>query len=402
MKAVLLTREYPPEVYGGAGVHVEYLSRELARLAAVEVRCFGQPRDPVTDPRVPHAVAYQPWERLAGPEPYVAALETVSVDLAMVSGLEEASVLHSHTWYANLAGHLGKLVHDVPHVVTSHSLEPLRPWKVEQLGGGYAVSCFCERTGLEGADRVIAVSGAMAQDVLRTYPAVDESRVVVVHNGIDATEYHPDQGTDALERAGVDPDRPIVIYLGRVTRQKGLPHLLDAAIEIDPAAQLVLCAGAADTPGLEAEVSGKVQRLAEERGSVIWIGQVGKDDIVQLLSHADVFVCPSIYEPLGIVNLEAMACETPVVATATGGIPEVVVDGETGLLVPYDGAPGAGGPRDPGRFAHDIAVRVNALLADPGKAAAMGRAGRQRVLTSFTWEAAARRTLDVYEDVVRS
>jgi starch synthase len=402
MKVVLLTREYPPEVYGGAGVHVEYLSRELARLADVEVRCFGQPREPAADPGVPHAVAYQPWDRLAGPEPYAAALQTVSVDLAMVSGLGDASVLHSHTWYANLAGHFGKLVHGLPHVVTSHSLEPLRPWKVEQLGGGYAVSCFCERTGIEGADRVIAVSAAMAEDVLRTYPAVDESRVVVVHNGIDATEYHPDPGTDALARAGVEPDRPTVIYLGRVTRQKGLPHLLDAAMEIDPDAQLVLCAGAADTPELEAEVSGKVRRLAEERGSVIWIGQVGKGDIVQLLSHADVFVCPSIYEPLGIVNLEAMACETPVVATGTGGIPEVVVDGETGLLVPYDGAPGAGGPRDPARFAHDIADRVNALLADPAKASAMGRAGRERVLRSFTWEAAARRTLGVYESVVRS
>jgi starch synthase len=318
----------------------------------------------------------------------------------MVPGLEDASILHSHTWYANLAGHFGKLVHDVPHVVTSHSLEPLRPWKVEQLGGGYAVSCFCERVGLEGADRIIAVSGAMAQDVLRTYPAVDPSRVAVVHNGIDAAEYQPDHGTEVLERFGIDPARPVVLYLGRVTRQKGLPHLLDAAAEIDRSAQLVLCAGTADTPELEAEVSGKVQRLAEERGGVVWIGQVGKGDIVQLLTNADVFVCPSIYEPLGIVNLEAMSCETPVVATATGGIPEVVVEGETGLLVPFDAAPGAGGPRDPVAFAHDIAERVNVLLADPGRAAAMGRAGRQRVLEHFTWGAAARRTLAVYEDVL--
>jgi alpha-maltose-1-phosphate synthase len=403
MKVVLLTREYPPEVYGGAGVHVEYLSRELDRLADVEVRCFGAPRGEYGSPRtpeVPRTTAYQPWERLAGPQAYAAALQTISVDLAMVPGLEDASILHSHTWYANLAGHFGKLVHDVPHVVTSHSLEPLRPWKVEQLGGGYAVSCFCERVGLEGADRIIAVSGAMAQDVLRTYPAVDPSRVAVVHNGIDAAEYQPDHGTEVLERFGIDPARPVVLYLGRVTRQKGLPHLLDAAAEIDRSAQLVLCAGAADTPELEAEVSGKVQRLAQERGGVVWIGQVGKGDIVQLLTNADVFVCPSIYEPLGIVNLEAMSCETPVVATATGGIPEVVVEGETGLLVPFDAAPGAGGPRDPVAFAHDIAERVNVLLADPGRAAAMGRAGRQRVLEHFTWEAAARRTLGVYEAVL--
>jgi alpha-maltose-1-phosphate synthase len=398
MNVVLMTREYPPEVYGGAGVHVEYLSRELARLTNLEVRCFGAPRAS----EGPAAVrAYEPWERLKRSEPYAAALETMSVDLAMAEGLEGASLVHSHTWYTNLAGHLAKLVNGIPHVVTSHSLEPLRPWKVEQLGGGYAVSCLCERVGLEGADRVIAVSGAMREDVLRTYPAIAPDRVVVVHNGIDAQEYRPDPGTNVLERNGVDPDRPIVMYLGRVTPQKGLPHLLDAAVEIDPEAQLVLCAGAADTPELEKEVSGKVRRLAEERGNVIWIGQVAKADIAQLLANADVFVCPSIYEPLGIVNLEAMACETPVVATATGGIPEVVVDGETGLLVPFEPAPGgAGGPRDPVRFAKDIAERVNALLADPQRAAAMGKAGRRRVLEHFTWAAAARRTLEVYKALV--
>jgi starch synthase len=398
MNVVLMTREYPPEVYGGAGVHVEYLSRELARLTNLEVRCFGAPR--VAEG--PAAVrAYEPWEVLKSPEPYAAALETMSVDLAMAEGLEGASLVHSHTWYTNMAGHLAKLVHGIPHVATSHSLEPLRPWKVEQLGGGYAVSCFCERVGLEGADRIIAVSGAMREDVLRTYPAVAPDRVVTVHNGIDAEEYRPDPATGALERHGIDPDRPIVMYLGRVTRQKGLPHLLDAAAGIDPGAQLVLCAGAADTPELEEEVSGKVRRLAQERGNVVWIGQVAKADIVQLLTNADVFACPSIYEPLGIVNLEAMACETAVVATATGGIPEVVIDGETGLLVPFEPAPGdAGGPLDPVRFARDIAERVNALLADPERAAAMGRAGRRRVLEHFTWDAAARRTLEVYEALV--
>jgi starch synthase len=262
------------------------------------------------------------------------------------------------------------------------------------------VSCFCERVALEAADRIIAVSAAMREDVLATYPAIDPARVVVVRNGIDADEYRPDAGTDVLEKFGVDPSQPIVMYLGRVTRQKGLPHLLDAALEIDPKAQLVLCAGAADTPELEAEVSAKVRRLGEERGNVIWIGQVAKEDIVQLLTHADVFVCPSIYEPLGIVNLEAMACETAVVATATGGITEVVVDGETGFLVPFEPAEGGGGgPRDPARFAHDIAERVNALLADPDLAAAMGKAGRRRVLEHFTWSAAASRTLDVYKSL---
>jgi starch synthase len=393
MTVVLMTREYPPEVYGGAGVHVKYLSRELARLTDIEIRCFGGPR--ASDGQIV-VRAYEPWERLAGSEPYFAALQAMSVDLAMAEGLEGASLVHSHTWYANLAGHLAKLIHRLPHVATTHSLEPLRPWKVEQLGGGYAVSCFCERVGLEAADRIIAVSSAMRQDILRTYPAVDPDRVVVVRNGIDADEYRPDGRTDVLRRFGVDPGQPIVMYLGRVTRQKGLPHLLDAALEIDPKAQLVLCAGAADTPELEAEVSSKVTRLATERGNVIWIGQVAKEDIPQMLTHADVFVCPSIYEPLGIVNLEAMACETPVVATATGGIPEVVVDGETGLLVPFEPAEG-GGPRDRARFAKDIAERTNALLADPERAAAMGRAGRRRVLEHFTWEAAARRTLDVYE-----
>jgi alpha-maltose-1-phosphate synthase len=401
MNVVLMTREYPPEVYGGAGVHVDYLSRELARLTAIEVRCFGAPRGPRADNGQIVVKAYEPWDRLAGSEPYAAALQAISVDLAMAEGLEGASLVHSHTWYTNLAGHLAKLVHGIPHVATTHSLEPLRPWKVEQLGGGYAVSCFCERVGLEAADRIIAVSGAMRQDVLVTYPAIDPDRVVVVHNGIDAEEYRPDWGTDALVRFGIDPDQPIVMYLGRVTRQKGLPHLLDAAQEIDPRAQLVLCAGAADTPELEAEVSGKVQRLASERGNVIWVGQVGKEDIVQLLTHADVFVCPSIYEPLGIVNLEAMACETPVVATATGGITEVVVDGETGLLVPFEPAEGGGGsPRDRVRFARDIAERVNALLADPERAAAMGRAGRRRVLEHFTWGAAARRTVEIYKSLM--
>ena len=397
MRVALLTREYPPDVYGGAGVHVEYLSRELARLVDVEVRCFGGPR---SLEGLPETVAFEPWERLAGPQPYAAALQTISVDLAMVRGLEEASVAHSHTWYANLAGHLAKLVHGIPHVVTSHSLEPLRPWKVEQLGGGYAVSCFCERVALEGADRIIAVSRGMREDVLRTYPAVPEDRVAVVHNGIDADEYRPDPGVDVLERFGVDPARPYVVYLGRVTRQKGLPHLLDAASWIDVQAQLVLCAGAADTPELEREVSAKVKMLAEQRGSVVWIGQVSKPEIVQLLTHASVFCCPSIYEPLGIVNLEAMACETPVVATATGGIPEVVLDGETGYLVPYEAAATGDGPRDPGRFAHDLADRINLLLRNPARAESFGRAGRRRVLEHFTWEAAARSTLEIYKGLV--
>jgi alpha-maltose-1-phosphate synthase len=315
----------------------------------------------------------------------------------MAAAVEGAELVHSHTWYAQLAGHLAKLTYDIPHVTTVHSLEPLRPWKAEQLGGGYALSSWCEKVALEGADTVIAVSKGSREDILAAYPAVDPERVTVVYNGIDANEYNPDPGTDVLERYGIDPDRPSVVFVGRITRQKGVPYLLDAALDFDPAAQLVLCAGAPDTPEIAAEVEQRVERLRAERGNVIWLDQMlPKPEVIQILSRATVFACPSIYEPLGIVNLEAMACEAAVVATATGGIVEVVVDGETGLLVPFEPVAGSIEPRDPAGFAAGIAERVNALVADSERAEAMGRAGRERALRDFDWSRIAEQTAEVY------
>jgi starch synthase len=407
MRVALLTREYPPEVYGGAGVHVEYLARELARLEQLTVHCWGAPRD------APGVVAHRAWDALVGPEPHLAALQAMSIDLAMAARTQGAELVHSHTWYANLAGHLAKLTYGIPHVATVHSLEPLRPWKAEQLGGGYALSSWCERVGLEGADAVIAVSEGMRRDILASYPAIDVDRMRVIYNGIDADEYRPDPGTDVLERHGVDPARPSVVFVGRITRQKGVPYLLDAALEFDPAAQLVLCAGAPDTPEIGAEVERRVERLRDARakpgdeaagrgsGNVVWIDQMlPKAEVIQLLSHATVFACPSIYEPLGIVNLEAMACEAAVVATATGGIVEVVQDGMTGLLVPFEAEEGGIEPRDPEAFSHAIAERVNALLADPERAREMGRAGRARAVEVFDWSAIAAQTSELYRTLV--
>ncbi|GAA0914013.1 glycogen synthase [Nonomuraea longicatena] len=387
MRVDLLSREYPPEVYGGAGVHLEYLSRELRRLADVRVRCFGARREE------PGVSAYRVPGGLEGAN---AALQVLGVDLEMAAACDGASVVHSHTWYANLAGHLAKLLYGVPHVVTTHSLEPLRPWKAEQLGGGYAVSSWAERTALAGADAVVAVSEGMRRDVLTAYPEIPAERVRVVHNGIDTAEYRPDPGVDVLLKHGVDPDRPYVVFVGRITRQKGLVHLLHAARDLDPAAQLVLCAGAPDTPEIAAEVRGLVEELARSRDGVVWISEMlPKPEVVQLLTHARVFVCPSVYEPMGIVNLEAMACESAVVATATGGIPEVVADGESGLLVPIDAGPD-GEPRDPARFAADLAARVNAVLGDPALARDLGVAGRVRAVEHFSWEHVARRTHELY------
>jgi starch synthase len=407
VRVALLTREYPPEVYGGAGVHVEYLARELARLEQLTVHCWGAPRD------APGVVAHRAWDALVGPEPHLAALQAMSIDLAMAARTQGAELVHSHTWYANLAGHLAKLTYGIPHVATVHSLEPLRPWKAEQLGGGYALSSWCERVGLEGADAVIAVSEGMRRDILASYPAIDVDRMRVIYNGIDADEYRPDPGTDVLERHGVDPARPSVVFVGRITRQKGVPYLLDAALEFDPAAQLVLCAGAPDTPEIGAEVERRVERLRDARakpgdeaagrgsGNVVWIDQMlPKAEVIQLLSHATVFACPSIYEPLGIVNLEAMACEAAVVATATGGIVEVVQDGMTGLLVPFEAEEGGIEPRDPEAFSHAIAERVNALLADPERAREMGRAGRARAVEVFDWSAIAAQTSELYRTLV--
>jgi alpha-maltose-1-phosphate synthase len=399
MKVALLTREYPPEVYGGAGVHVEYLARELQRLVDVTVHCWGAARPAGEGPPV---VAHRAWERLAGAAPWTAALETISIDLEMAAATEQAAVVHSHTWYANLGGHLAKLLHGVPHVATVHSLEPMRPWKAEQLGGGYAVSSWCERVALESADAVIAVSAEHRSDLLACYPAIPSERVVVIGNGIDTDEYRPDGATDVLEGYGIDTAKPVVLFVGRLTRQKGLAHLLAAAPLIDPAAQLVLLAGAPDTPEIAAEIQARMEGVRASRAGVVWLeAMLPKRELIQILTHASVFVCPSIYEPLGIVNLEAMACEVPVVATATGGIPEVVEDGVTGLLVPFDPVDDPSRePRDPGRFAADIAERVNALLADPERARSMGRAGRERAVERFAWSAVAERVAALYRTLV--
>jgi starch synthase len=382
MRIGLLTREWPPEVYGGAGVHVEYLARELRRLLEIDVHCFGGPRDDAT--------GHQPDPELAAANP---ALATLSVDLRMVPAVAGCDLVHSHTWYANTAGHLAKLLHGVPHVMTVHSLEPLRPWKAEQLGGGYQLSSWAEQTAVLSADAVIAVSAGMARDVLAAYPSLDPGKVHVIHNGIDADEYHPVEATDVLERHGVDPAIPYALFVGRITRQKGLAHLLRAARDLP--GQLVLCAGAPDTPEIAAETRELVAALQQARPGVIWIQEmVARPDVVQLLSHATVFVCPSVYEPLGIVNLEAMACGTAVVASAVGGIPEVVEDGRTGALVPYDEA-------DPTTFEAGIAAAVAALLADPERAATLGRAGRERAVAHFGWPAIAARTAALYTDLVR-
>jgi alpha-maltose-1-phosphate synthase len=394
MKVALLTREYPPEVYGGAGVHVEYLSRELARLVEASVYCFGAPR---RDDLV--AATYLPWDEIPadGPGP---ALQTMSVDLRMAADTKGADVVHSHTWYTNLAGHLAKLLYGVPHVMTAHSLEPLRPWKAEQLGAGYALSSFCERTAIESADAVIAVSTAMQRDVEQAYPAVPPGRIHVIHNGIDPDEYRPDHGTDVLGRLGIDPSLPSVLFVGRITRQKGIVHLLEAAEHLPDDVQLILCAGAPDTPEIGAEMRARVDELRFRRSHVLWIEEMlPRRDMIQVFSHATVFVCPSVYEPFGLINLEAMACEVPVVASATGGIPEIVVDGETGYLVPFEpGGDTFGSPRDAARFAADLARPINDLLADPAKARRFGEAGRRRVLEHFSWSAIARQTVELYHE----
>jgi alpha-maltose-1-phosphate synthase len=378
----MLTREWPPDIYGGAGVHVEHLVAELRRKIDVDVHCWGEPRGDAIAHAVPAA--------LLGANP---AIQTLGIDLEMVDASSGVDILHSHTWYANLAGHIGGLLHGVPHVLTAHSLEPLRPWKEEQLGGGYRVSSWVERTAYEGAARIIAVSHGMRADVLAAYPAVDPDRVSVVHNGIDTDVYHPDADTSALTELGIDGSRPYVLFVGRITRQKGIVHLINAARLFDDDVQLVLCASSPDTPEIGQETSAGVEQMRAERGdsSVIWVQeQVARPKLVQLFTHALAFVCPSIYEPLGIVNLEAMACETAVVASAVGGIPEVVVDGQTGLLVPYDAA-------EPRAFEHAFADAVNVMAADPARARAMGVAGRARAVSDFGWDAIADQTIAVYE-----
>jgi starch synthase len=390
----VLSREYPPEVYGGAGVHVAELVKALRRDIDVQVRCFGAERGEAA------VTAYPVPSELGGANP---ALATLGVDLQMAGAAAGADLVHSHTWYANGAGHLASLLHGIPHVVTAHSLEPLRPWKAEQLGGGYRVSSWIEKTAFEAAHAVIAVSEGMRRDILRCYPLLDPAKVEVVHNGIDLESWRPVVDPDLVRRLGIDPDRPSVVFVGRITRQKGLPYLLRAAALLPPDVQLVLCAGAPDTPELLAEVQAAVVALQQTRSGVVWIDRLlSRPELSAVLTAATTFVCPSIYEPLGIVNLEAMACGASVVATATGGIPEVVNDGITGRLVPIEQATdGTGTPLDPERFVLDLARTLTEVVSDAAAAAAMGAAGRLRAEREFGWERISLRTQEIYRSLVR-
>ncbi len=385
MRVGILTREYPPEVYGGAGVHVEFLVRELRPLVDVDVYCFGAPRDE------PGVRAYPTPAGLTEVNP---ALQTLGVDLEIAAAVGAADLLHSHTWYANMAGVLGGKLHGLPHVLSAHSLEPARPWKAEQLGGGYRISSWAEREAFAGADAIIAVSRGMREDILAAYPFVDQAKVHVIHNGIDTSLYAPATSHEVVDRLGIDRDRPSAIFVGRVTRQKGLIHLLRAAATFDPAVQLVLLAGAPDTRDIAAEAEEAAAALRRTRSGVVWVHEMlPRTQVVELLTHATVFVCPSVYEPLGIVNLEAMACGTAVVASDVGGIPEVVDDGVTGTLVRYDA-------KSPADFEAGLATAVNALARDPDRVAAMGAAGRDRAVHQFGWGAVARQTVQLYNSVL--
>ncbi len=392
MRVDIVTKEYPPEIYGGAGVHVTELVSALRERLDVRVHAFGAERDEEG------TASYAVPSELAGANP---AIQTLGVDLEIVGEVAGADVVHSHTWYANFAGHLASLLHGIPHIVTAHSLEPLRPWKAEQLGGGYAVSGYIEKTAYEHAAAVVAVSEGMRQDILRSYPALDPEKVRVIYNGIDVQSWRPREDAALLDRFGIDPQRPSVVFVGRITRQKGLPYFLRAAALLPPEVQLILCAGAPDTPQIMAEVEGLVRELQRSRDGVVWIDEfLPREQLCALLSHATTFVCPSIYEPLGIVNLEAMACGAAVVATATGGIPEVVVDGVTGRLVPIEQVQdGTGTPLDPDRFVADLAAVLTEVVSDPDRARAYGQAGRQRAADAFSWAAIADATAALYAEV---
>ncbi|WJM16910.1 glycogen synthase [Microbacterium arborescens] len=392
MRVDIVSKEYPPAIYGGAGVHVTELVRALRETIEVQVRAFGADRDE------PDTTSYETPVELADAN---AALQTLGTDLEIVGDVAGADVVHSHTWYANFAGHLASLLHGIPHVVTAHSLEPLRPWKAEQLGGGYAVSSYIEKTAYENAAAIVAVSDGMRRDILRSYPGLDPEKVSVIYNGIDVETWRPVDDPAVLERHGIDPARPSVVFVGRITRQKGLPYFLRAARLLPADVQVVLCAGAPDTPEIMAEVQGLVRELQAERSGVVWIEEfLQRDELCAILTAATTFVCPSVYEPLGIVNLEAMACGAAVVGTATGGIPEVVVDGETGRLVPIEQSDdGTGTPLDPEKFVADLAATLTEVVSDPDTARRYGAAGRQRAARSFSWAAIADETAALYARV---
>ena len=397
MRVGLFTREYPPHVYGGAGVHVDYLSRELAREIEVEVHCWGRQQ---VDRGNLHVRGNEPWGEISsGTEAkFKGALEALSLNLNQIKALEGIDLVHTHTWYVSMAGYLAKKLYGVPFVLTTHSLEPLRAWKAEQLGSGYAMSSWMERTAILDADAIVAVSNGTKADILRAYPDVDPARVHVIYNGIDLEEYKKTEETQALREYGVDPDVPYVLFVGRITRQKGVTHLVDAIRYLPPGTQVVLCAGAPDTPEIAAEMREKVEEARREHPRIVWIEKmVTKQETVQLYSHARVFCCPSVYEPFGIINLEAMACGAAVVASATGGIKEVVVDGETGFLVPFEQDAVTSFPVNAEKFARDLAARLTELLRDEEKCRRFGEAGRRRAEEIFSWRAIAKQTIGLYQ-----
>ncbi|MGC2297523.1 MAG: glycogen synthase [Acidobacteriaceae bacterium] len=402
MRVGLMTREYPPNVYGGAGVHVEYLSRELAKKIEVEVHCWG---DQHADHGNLHVRGAEPWSALTKgtQEKFKTALETFSLNLLQMTSIAAIDIVHTHTWYVSMAGFLAKKLYKIPFVLTTHSLEPLRAWKAEQLGSGYAMSSWMERTAILDADAVIAVSNGTKADILRAYPEIEADRVHVIYNGIDLNEYRKTQETAALVEHGVDPSQPYVLFVGRITRQKGVTHLVDAIPHLPPRTQVVLCAGAPDTPEIAAEMREKVERVRTINPRVIWIEKMlSKPEAIQLYSNCTVFCCPSVYEPFGIINLEAMACRAPVVASATGGILEVVVDGVTGYLVPFEQDPVTSFPLHAEKFSRDLAAKVSALLADPQKCREFGGAGRQRVEEKFSWSAIGEQTIQLYQQLIES
>jgi starch synthase len=401
MRVGLFTREFPPHIYGGAGVHVDYLSRELAKEISVEVHCWG-PQN--FDDGSLHVRGAQPWEEITKGTggKFKGALEALSLNLTQVKALAGVDIAHTHTWYASMAGYLAKKLYNIPFVLTTHSLEPLRAWKAEQLGSGYAMSSWMERTGILDADAIIAVSEGMKADILRAYPEVQPDHIHVIYNGIDPVEYQKSSETKALTEYGVDPTVPYVLFVGRITRQKGVTHLVDAIRYLPEETQVVLCAGAPDTPEIAAEMRQKVEDTRRGHPRIIWIEKmVTKPEVIELYSHARVFCCPSVYEPFGIINLEAMACRTPVVASATGGIREVVVEGKTGHLIPFDADPVTGFPKDPERFARDLASGIGRLLEDPEQCRRFGDAGRLRVEQLFSWNAIAHETIRLYRQLIQ-